>query len=79
MTLWGLKTEASFDVWSIEHLIMGISVGCFSSWLAVKIIGNEEVSDNLKQKISFILTLMIAYMWETLETLSGNRTGRPNG
>ena len=25
--LWGLKTEALFDVWSIEHLLSGLSVG----------------------------------------------------
>lgn len=67
MTLWGLKTEASFDVWSIEHLVMGISIGCFSGWLATKLVGKEKISPALKLKISFILTVMIAYMWETLE------------
>ena len=25
--IWGLKTQAIFDVWTIEHLLSGISVG----------------------------------------------------
>jgi len=67
MILWGLKTEASFDVWSIEHIIMGISIACFSDYLAKKIVGHEEISPKLHLKICFILTLLFAYMWETLE------------
>lgn len=65
--LWGVKTEASFDVWSIEHIIMGISVGCFASWLCKKIVGEEKISEKLQTKISFLITLMVAFMWETLE------------
>lgn len=65
--IWGLKTEASFDVWSIEHLVMGISVGCFAAWATKKLVGEEKISEPLRLKISFIITLLIAYMWETLE------------
>lgn len=65
--IWGLKTEAAFDVWSIEHLVMGVSVGWFSMYLASQIIGDEKISDKLKLRISFIITLLVAYMWETLE------------
>ncbi len=65
--IWGLKTEAAFDVWSIEHLIMGVTVGCFSTWAANKLIKDEKISDGLRLKISFVITLLVAYMWETLE------------
>lgn len=65
--IWGLKTEAAFDVWSIEHLVMGVSVGWFSMYLTSKIVGDEKISDKLKLRISFIITLLVAYMWETLE------------
>ena len=65
--IWGLKTEAAFDVWSIEHLVMGISVGWLSMYLTTRMIGDEKISDKLKLRISFIITLLIAYMWETLE------------
>lgn len=65
--IWGLKTEAAFDVWSIEHLVMGVSVACFSMWVVRKLVGDEKISDSLRLKISFIFTLLVAYMWETLE------------
>jgi len=65
--IWGLKTEAAFDVWSIEHLVMGISVAWIASLICSKLVGKDEISPSLKIKISFIITLMIAYMWETLE------------
>lgn len=65
--IWGLKTEAAFDVWSIEHLVTGISLAYFSMWVTRKLVGDEKISDNLRLKISFIFTLLVAYMWETLE------------
>lgn len=65
--LWGIKTEAAFDVWSIEHIIMGISVAWLAQIIVNKIVGQEQVSETLKKRISFFITLMIAYMWETLE------------
>lgn len=65
--IWGLKTEAAFDVWSIEHLVMGVSVGWLSMWIASKLIGDEKISDALRLKISFVVTLLVAFMWETLE------------
>lgn len=65
--LWGIKTEATFDVWSIEHIIMGISVAWLAQIIVNKIVGQEQVSETLKKRISFFITLMIAYMWETLE------------
>ncbi|MBQ7303503.1 MAG: hypothetical protein IJW75_01110 [Alphaproteobacteria bacterium] len=67
MILWGLKEEASFDVWSIEHIIMGISIACFTDWMSKKLCKDENVSENLRIKISFIMALMFSYMWETLE------------
>jgi len=65
--LWGVKTEASFDVWSVEHLVMGVSVACFAAWLAKKIKGDEKISETLERRISFLITLAVAFMWETLE------------
>ncbi len=66
--LWGgVKTESTFDVWSVEHIIMGISVAWLAQIIVNKIVGQEQVSETLKKRISFFITLMIAYMWETLE------------
>lgn len=65
--IWGIKTEASFDVWSIEHIVMGISVGWLAMLITNKLTRNENISEKLKTKISFFIAVMIAYMWETLE------------
>lgn len=62
-----MKTESTFDVWSVEHIIMGISVAWLAQIIVNKIVGQEQVSETLKKRISFFITLMIAYMWETLE------------
>lgn len=67
MILFGCKTEAAFDVWSIEHLVMGVSVGWFAGKMVSILTKNETVSESLKLKISFLITLLVAYFWETLE------------
>ena len=53
MTLWGLKTIATFDPWSIEHLASGISVGAFVRARAAR--------------AAALWVLFLAYAWETLE------------
>ncbi len=67
MQLWGLKTEASFDVWSIEHLIMGMTIGCFARYVTTRMVGNEKVSERLFDRINLVLVLMLSFMWEALE------------
>ena len=67
MQLWGLKTEASFDVWSIEHLMMGMTIGCFARYIAARMVGNEKVSETLFNRINLVIVLMLSYMWETFE------------
>lgn len=67
MLLWGMKTEAAFDVWSVEHLMMGMTLGWISARIARKMTGSERVSDALFKKITLILVLMFSFMWETVE------------
>jgi hypothetical protein len=68
--IWGLKTHAILDVWTIEHLLSGISVGS-----AVK-----KKNHKTLQKILNLIehnhhswwfdisgVLFIAYIWEALE------------
>ena len=38
--LWGLKTEALFDVWSIEHVVAGASIGALVAY------NNEVISSS---------------------------------
>ncbi len=76
--LWGYKTQAIFDVWSIEHFLSGISVGTFVLTNNHKSLGKifEAVKDNLihhkrikllKYKYDFIFLFFVAYLWETIE------------
>jgi hypothetical protein len=67
--LWGYKTLAWLDIWSIEHVLSGISVGC-----AVrkrhhnafkKILGTDH--SHHSWYFNIIGVLFVAYLWETLE------------
>jgi len=76
--IWGYKTVAIFDVWTIEHILTGISVGTgviihnnkslgeLFSRLAENIIHPQRINF-LKYKYDIYLLLFIAYLWETLE------------
>ena len=66
--IWGLKTVAFFDIWTVEHLLSGISIGSFSMYLNKKKIKNEFKIDKHKgYYFDVILVLLIAYIWETAE------------
>ncbi len=75
--LWGYKTQAIFDVWSIEHFLTGISVGTFvlksnhkslgEILITVKDAFHPKRLEILKYKYDLIFLMFIAYIWETLE------------
>ena len=66
--IWGLKTVAFFDIWTVEHLLSGISIGSFSMYLNKKKIKNEFKIDSYNSfYFDMILVLLIAYIWETAE------------
>ena len=66
--IWGLKTVAFFDIWTLEHLLSGISIGSFSMYLNRNKIKNEFKIDTHKgYYFDIILVLLIAYIWETAE------------
>jgi hypothetical protein len=71
--IWGLKTTAIFDVWTIEHVLSGVSIGCAVG------LKNRGVLKKLLCKVCKIQphrkflhfdmlgVLFLAYAWETLE------------
>ncbi len=63
----GEKTIAWFDVWSIEHLVAGISAYSIAAWIGHHIHKGEAVSPALFKRIIFLILLVMAYGWETLE------------
>ncbi|MSU54866.1 MAG: hypothetical protein EXS48_03495 [Candidatus Staskawiczbacteria bacterium] len=68
--IFGLKTQAIFDIWSLEHLFSGLSVGS-----AVKKKSHKEfkkvlnVDDHSHHSWWFDLTgvMFFAYLWEAIE------------
>ena len=62
--LWGLKTVAFLDVWSIEHLLSGISVGKIVNSLHQRIYANLLGSDRSLIRTNYfdlIGVLFLAY------------------
>lgn len=72
--IWGVKTEAMFDVWSLEHLLVGMSLAS-GVWLITdarwkKILDEVESLNPLirfKDNYDLICVLLLAFMWESLE------------
>jgi hypothetical protein len=68
--IWGVKTVAMMDVWTIEHLLSGLSVGH-----AVRKNNHKVFKKKLGLEKHHILTrhfdvmgvLFLAYLWETVE------------
>lgn len=68
--IFGLKTHAIFDVWSIEHLLSGVSVGNSVNKTnhreIAKIVSKHDHTHH-SWHFDLIGVLFLAYAWETLE------------
>lgn len=72
MLLFGDKTLAVFDVWSIEHFVSGM---CFGSLIPLVL---QARSKKISSQLYFITVFAIAMTWEVLEHyletgLAGNK------
>ncbi len=67
--LWGIKTHAIFDVWSIEHVLSGISVGCAVRKRHHNVFKRFFGEGHTCHSWHFDLTgvLFLAYIWEAFE------------
>ena len=68
--IWGIKTVSIFDVWTIEHLLSGISIGALAVRCNMKIFANKLDLDSQDIKTRYfdlIFVLLVAYSWETVE------------
>ncbi|RAP37735.1 hypothetical protein DID80_03740 [Candidatus Marinamargulisbacteria bacterium SCGC AAA071-K20] len=68
--IWGLKTTSLMDVWSIDHVLSGMSVGyiayTFNRSLQHKYSLKVE-NETFFTIIDIVLVLLLAFMWETFE------------
>ena len=67
MLLWGHKTIAMFDLWSIEHFINGIAIAGTAVLLTKVIFKKTEISKEAKMKVSFIMVFALSLLWECVE------------
>jgi len=68
--IWGWKTVAIFDVWTIEHLLSGLSIGSFVATQNAKVFKDQLGSSTqliTTKYFDLIGVLLLAFAWETLE------------
>ncbi|MEM7697655.1 MAG: hypothetical protein AAF236_04535 [Verrucomicrobiota bacterium] len=68
--IWGKKTDAMMDVWTIEHLLSGISVGMFVILTNRRILsrfGDEVPSEKSMLSFDLVGVMFLAFLWETFE------------
>ena len=64
--LWGNKTVAVFDFWSIEHLLAGMTLGIMVQFIRRKIYqGSHE--DLTARFMEISLLFAISFFWEVIE------------
>ena len=67
MIIWGDKTEAWFDIWSLEHFIAGISISTIAMFLARNVFADFKIDKKYERRFYGIFILLIAFFWEMLE------------
>lgn len=68
--LWGIKTHAILDVWTIEHILSGVSVGSAvkkKNHLTIKKLLKVDAHDHHSLWFDLGGVLFLAYLWETIE------------
>ncbi|MDD9912939.1 MAG: hypothetical protein OXR68_05245 [Alphaproteobacteria bacterium] len=75
MVLWGHKTIAFLDFWTLEHILSGVSVGMLSIYFSRYLLEHLQSplhiqnGDFKKSVVTLHITilLMLAFSWEMLE------------
>jgi hypothetical protein len=67
--IFGPKTTAWLDVWSLEHFVSGMAISSLCVLLADKVFmkGVREVPEIAEKSVYIITILLVEYMWETAE------------
>jgi hypothetical protein len=66
MLLWGLKTEAMFDLWSLEHFANGMAMAAAAQFVLCSFLKNK-ISEAQRVLFSLILVMAAALFWENAE------------
>ena len=63
MILWGYKDIALLDIWTVEHIVSGASIGGFLKFYSDKFL---EINRN-RSLLFFTFLMFLAYLWESVE------------
>lgn len=68
--VWGLKTHAMLDVWSMEHVLSGLSIGhiikCLNGRIFLSAPGIQRFPAIIRY-FDLIGVLFLVYLWESIE------------
>ena len=67
MLIWGHKTLAMFDIWSIEHFVNGICTAAVAAMIIRKTSKKMDINPSSQKILSFVLVLTAALLWECIE------------
>jgi len=68
--VWGFKTVAAIDIWTLEHFLSGISIGMLVMSINSKLfLKHFQInSDEIKTShFDIVAVLLLAYIWEVFE------------
>lgn len=66
--LWGAKTLAIFDVWTVEHILSGVSIGSMVKKNHHRVFTRMfQRNDHHSWYFSLISVLFLAFAWEAVE------------
>lgn len=66
--IWGLKTAAILDVWTIAHVLIGVSIGLAMQNRNDNVLKKEVEKYNYSSwHFKIMIILVFAYAWEMLE------------
>ena len=67
MVLWGHKTIAMFDLWTLQHIASGIAMAFVAGLIVKKIAQRYEINAVSQQIILLLMVLAASLLWECVE------------
>jgi len=67
MVIWGHKTIAMFDIWTLQHIASGIYMASVASFIVRKTSEKIEISQASRKFVSFLIVIAAAFLWECAE------------
>ena len=67
MILWGHKTIAMFDLWTLQHMASGICMAFVATIIIAKVFKKIDISPSSQKIICFFMVIAASLIWECAE------------